>query len=108
MGGDAPPVMRRTIREADGWYGWGFDLEATAERVRVLRETATRVARREGLGPLEITITPPGDIDAREAGRYAELGVSRINLMLPWDPPAGGLPRFFAETVAPLVDPQSA
>ena len=44
------------------------------------------------------------DIDASEAGRYAALGVSRMNLMLPWRPPDGGLPRFFAETVAPLVD----
>lgn len=108
MGGDAPPVMRRTIREADGWYGWGLDLEEAARRLEILRETAARVPRGDDLGPLEVTITPPGDIDASEARRYAELGVSRINLMLPWDPPDGGLPRFFAETIAPLVDLQSA
>ena len=29
MGGYAPAVMRRTIREADGWYGWGLDVDAT-------------------------------------------------------------------------------
>jgi probable F420-dependent oxidoreductase len=108
MGGYAPPVMRRTVREADGWYGWGLDLDDTARRLEILRETAARVPRGEGFGPLEITITPPDDIDASEARRYAELGVSRINLMLPWRPPEGGLPRFFAETVAPLVDPQDA
>ena len=108
MGGYAPVVMRRTVREADGWYGWGLDLDETARRLEILRETAARVPRGDDLGPLEITITPPGNIDASEAGRYAELGVSRVNLMLPWDLPDGGLPRFFAETVAPLVDLQSA
>ena len=64
MGGYAPPVMRRTIREADGWYGWGLDVDETARRLEILRETATHVPRGEGLGPLEITITPPGDIEA--------------------------------------------
>lgn len=103
MGGYAPPVMRRTIREADGWYGWGLDLEATAERVEILRETASRVPRGDGLGPLEITITPPTAIDADQVARYAALGVSRINLMLPWSLPDGGLARFFEEAVAPLI-----
>ena len=64
----------------------------TARRLEVLRETATHVPRGEGLGPLEITITPPRDIDASEASRYAELGVSRINLMLPWDRPTAAFP----------------
>lgn len=108
MGGYAPAVMRRTVRLADGWYGWGLDLEETEQRLRILRETAAGVPRGDGLGPLEITITPPGDIDVSEAERYAELGVSRINLMLPWDLSDGGLPRFFEETVAPLVDLRSA
>ena len=40
--------------------------------------------------------------------RYAELGVSRINLMLPWDLPDDGLARFFDGVVAPLVDRQGA
>jgi probable F420-dependent oxidoreductase len=108
MGGYAPVVMRRTVREADGWYGWGLDLEATERRIEILRETADRVPRGEGLGPLEITITPPGEVNASEVERYAELGVSRINLMLPWTLPDGGLTRFFDEAVAPLVDLQRA
>ncbi|HEX5903703.1 MAG TPA: LLM class F420-dependent oxidoreductase [Actinomycetota bacterium] len=102
MGGYAAPVMRRTIREADGWYGWGMDLDATGRRLAELRETASRVPRGEGLGPLEITITPPGDVDLETAARYAALGVDRLNLMLPWEP--GRLDNFFERVVQPLVD----
>jgi len=102
MGGYAAPVMRRTIREADGWYGWGMDLDATGRRLAELRETASRVPRNEGLGPLEITITPPGDVDVETAARYAALGVDRLNLMLPWE--SGRLDSFFERVVQPLVD----
>jgi probable F420-dependent oxidoreductase len=103
MGGYAPPVMRRTVREADGWYGWGLDLEATARRVDVLRETASRVPRGEGLRPLEITITPPGDVDVQTAARYAALGVDRLNLMLPWHAGRDDVDGFFERVVQPLL-----
>ena len=110
MGGYAPPVMRRTVRQADGWYGWGMDLDATEHRLDVLRETASRVPRGEGLGRLEITITPPGDVDVATAARYAALGVDRLNLMLPWDTGSGGLEEYFERVVQPLVvaDPAPA
>jgi probable F420-dependent oxidoreductase len=108
MGGYAPVVIRRTIREADGWYGWGLDLAATARRLEILRETAVRVPRGAGLGPLEITITPPRDVDPAEAERYAELGVSRLNLALPWELDRADLARYFDAVVAPLVDLQRA
>jgi probable F420-dependent oxidoreductase len=104
MGGYAPPVMRRTIREADGWYGWGLDLEAAARRLDVLRETASRVPRGEGLGPLEITITPPGDVGVEVAARYAALGVDRLNLMLPWGAGTDDVEGFFERVVQPLVE----
>lgn len=106
MGGYAPAVMRRTIREADGWYGWGLDVAATTRRVEILREAADRVPRGAGLGPLEITITPPADVDVATAERYSELGVSRLNLMLPWNLGDGGLRRFFGTVIEPLVDLQ--
>ena len=101
MGGYAPPVMRRTIREADGWYGWGLDVEATAERMEILRRTADEVPRGEDLGPLEVTITPPGPVDVEEAERYAALGVERLTLMLPRY--LGGLAAFFDTVVEPLL-----
>jgi probable F420-dependent oxidoreductase len=103
IGGYAPAVMRRAVRSADGWYGWGLDPEATARRQRLLRETADHVPRGEGLGRLEITITPPGDVDVPTAWRYAELGVDRMNLMLPWRADVPTLTAFFDRVVRPLV-----
>jgi probable F420-dependent oxidoreductase len=107
MGGYAPPVMRRTIRDADGWFGWGMDLDATARRLEILEEAASRVPRREGLGPLEITITPPGDVDVATAARYAALGVDRLNLQLPWGATPGDLDAYFEGVVRPLVEAEA-
>jgi probable F420-dependent oxidoreductase len=104
IGGYAPPVMRRTIREADGWYGWGLDLDATARRLEILHETAALVPRGTGLRELEITITPPAEVDRSIARRYEDLGVHRLNLMLPWDVGEAGLARYFETSVAPMVD----
>lgn len=103
MGGYAPAVMRRTIREADGWFGWGLDLGATRRRLEVLRATAEEVPRGDGLGRLEISITPPGDVDVATAERYAELGVDRLNLMLPWDLGGSELSGFFEKVIEPLM-----
>jgi probable F420-dependent oxidoreductase len=104
VGGYAPAVMRRAVRDADGWYGWGLDHRATARYMALLRAATRQVARREDLGPLEITITPPGDVDVATAADYADLGVGRLNLMLPWEPPEGGLASFFGRVVRPLVE----
>jgi probable F420-dependent oxidoreductase len=107
MGGYAPPAMRRTIREAAGWFGWGLDLDATARRMEILRETASRVPRGEGLGPLEITIAPPGDVDVVTAARYAALGVDRLNLQLPWRATPDDLESYFDGVVRPLVEAET-
>ena len=107
MGGYAPAVLRRTVREADGWYGWGLDPGATARYVATLREIEARVGRGEGLGALEITVTPPEAVDPTEAAAYEELGVDRLNLMLPWSADDDGIARFFDEIVSPLVHAQA-
>ena len=104
IGGYAPAVLRRAVRDADGWYGWGLDLAATARYVASLRSAAAEVARRADLGLLEITITPPGDVGVATAASYSDLGVHRLNLMLPWRPPEGGLASFFDRVVRPLVE----
>jgi probable F420-dependent oxidoreductase len=104
MGGYAPPVMRRAVREADGWYGWGLDLDATIRHQALLEETAARVPRGDGLGPLEVTITPPGDVDVATARRYADIGVDRLNLMLPWGADEPELAAFFDRVMRPLVE----
>lgn len=107
MGGYAPAVMRRTIREADGWYGWGLDLDATERRLEVLRDTAKGTPRREGLGELEVTITPPNEVDLATAKRYEDLGVYRLNLMLPWGFGESELTGFFEDVVQPLIGLQA-
>lgn len=107
MGGYAPPVMRRTIREADGWFGWGLDLDAAARRLEILRETASTVPRGDGLGPLEISITPPADVDVETAARYAALGVDRLNLALPWQATPDDLDGYFDRVVRPLVEAET-
>jgi len=104
LGGYAPAVLRRAVREADGWYGWGLDPGATARYLAALREIEAQIGRGEGLGALEVTVTPPEVVDPAGAAVYEELGVDRLNLMLPWSTDDGGIPGFFEGVVAPLVD----
>ena len=108
MGGYAPSVLRRTVRVADGWYGWGLDLDSTARYVATLRQIEAEAGRGEGLGALEISVTPPpGVVDPASAAHYAQLGVDRLNLMLPWATDDGDPAAFFEGVVAPLVDATS-
>jgi probable F420-dependent oxidoreductase len=78
IGGHSPAAYRRAVQAGNGWHGWDLDLAKTAEALAALRETATRAERPAGLGPLEITITPPGTPDVDTARRYADLGVHRL------------------------------
>jgi len=104
MGGYAPAVMARVVREADGWYGWGLEPDAVRPYLTALAEAGERERRRDGLGRVEITVTPPGDVDVRGAEGYAAIGVDRLNLMLPWSADGPRLSVFFEEVVGPLVD----
>jgi probable F420-dependent oxidoreductase len=103
IGGYAPPVIRRTVRDADGWYGWGLDLAAAARYIAALQLAHEDVTRREGLGPLEITITPPEDVDPATASAYSDLGVDRLNIALPWHVREDTVAAYFERAVAPLV-----
>ena len=81
VGGMSPPALRRAVAQGDGWYGFFQDLEATEKIVAALEETAKSTERREGLGRLTISITPPGPVDADTAKRFEDLGVDRLILM---------------------------
>jgi probable F420-dependent oxidoreductase len=81
VGGMSAPALRRAVAQGDGWYGFFQNVEGTAAMLRNLEEAAKQVERPAALGKLEITITPPGPIDADTASQYQDLGVDRIVLM---------------------------
>lgn len=83
MGGSAPAVLRRTIEEANGWYGFALNLEETAALLAQLREVAQRYPRPASLGELEISVAPHVPLDKDTAMRFAELGVHRLILIPP-------------------------
>jgi probable F420-dependent oxidoreductase len=89
-GGRAPAVIRRTIEQASGWYGFALDLEETAHILAQLREAAERYQRPASLGKLEISIAPRIPIEKETAQRFAELGVHRLIFIPPFakDAPA--------------------
>ena len=81
VGGMSPAAYRRAVAHGNGWYGFFQSLDATAAALRGLEEAARRVERPAPLGPLEITITPPGPVDLDTVKRYEGLGVSRLVLV---------------------------
>jgi len=81
VGGMSDAGLRRAVRQGNGWYGFFQDLEATARCLRGLEEAARQVERPTELGRLEISITPPGPVDADTAKRFEDLGVDRLILM---------------------------
>jgi probable F420-dependent oxidoreductase len=83
VGGSAPVVLRRAIEQANGWYGFGLDLEETAALLAQLRQAAQRYQRPAWLGGLEISVAPRVPLDRDTALRFAELGVHRLILIPP-------------------------
>ena len=82
IGATSPPAWRRTVRRANGWYGFALDPDATARCLAGLEAAGQRVARPAALGPLEISVTPPPGIPDRDTlQRYADLGVQRLVLL---------------------------
>ncbi len=77
-GGRAPAVIRRTIEQANGWYGYAYDLDEAAVAISQIREAAKRYHRPASLGELEISIAPRIPIDKETAQRFADLGVHRL------------------------------
>ena len=100
VGGGTPPAYRRAVTQGHGWYGFGLDVETTRKRVGALQEAAKTSPRPKELGPLEISVTPPGyDVpDRATIEAYTAAGVHRLILrpQPTLDPPA--LERFATET----------
>jgi probable F420-dependent oxidoreductase len=100
VGGGTPPAYRRAVGQGHGWYGFGLDVETTRKRVSALQEAAKTTKRPAELGPLEISVTPPGyDVpDRATIDAYAQAGVHRLILRPQPTMDAAALERFASET----------
>jgi probable F420-dependent oxidoreductase len=76
FGGKSGYAFSRTARLGNGWFGYGLDLDATANCISGIRAACEKHAR--NFDQLEISITPKGELDLDLAHRYAELGVARL------------------------------
>ena len=83
VGGHSLAAFRRSVEQARGWYGFGLDPERTAAAMAGLRRAAAHCARSPELGRLEISVTPPTDVERDVAQQYADLGVDRLILRPP-------------------------
>jgi probable F420-dependent oxidoreductase len=81
VGGHSRAAHRRTVRHANGWYGFALDREATVRNLDSLREEA-RTAGRD-MGELTITVSPTERLDPDVVRDYAELGVDRLAILPP-------------------------
>jgi probable F420-dependent oxidoreductase len=105
VGGHTAGAYRRSVEQANGWYGFGLDLEQTAASLAGLRTAAAQHSRPVSLGALEISVTPPATtaVDPELAQRYAELGVHRLILRSPRNAPAAALKQFVSQVGNTLV-----
>ena len=103
MGGRALAVLRRTVEQAHGWYGYALDLEETAKLLAELRDAARRYQRPTELGELEISVAPRIPIDRDTAQRFAELGVHRLILIPPREMDAPALERWVTTVGETLI-----
>jgi probable F420-dependent oxidoreductase len=86
VGGYAPASYKRAVRRGHGWYGFDLDPAAARRAIDGLHRAAAEVDRPTTLGPLEISVTPPGrcEINATLVEEYRSLGVSRLVVHPPW------------------------
>ncbi|MFE9577055.1 TIGR03619 family F420-dependent LLM class oxidoreductase [Nocardia sp. NPDC006044] len=72
---------RRAVTLANGWYGFGLDLNQTRAHLENLAAAGRKYERPAELGRLEITVTPAGPVDRDTVAQYAALGVDRLVLL---------------------------
>ncbi len=80
VGGMSRAAAQRAARRGNGWYGFFTAPEIVARCLGWIREAVDAGERPDGLGPLEISVTPPPrpGLDLDLVKRYAELGVHRV------------------------------
>ena len=83
FGGMTPQAFQRSVTHANGWYGFGLDVDGTKKCLDGLQEAQKNNDRPNALGKLEISVTPIGRIDLDTAKRFADIGVDRLVLLPP-------------------------
>jgi probable F420-dependent oxidoreductase len=78
VGGHSPAALARAVRIGHGWFGWLTQLDQTRELIRQLNELVEAQPRPAMLGPLEITVAPPGAVTPDVVEAYDRIGVSRL------------------------------
>ena len=76
FGGKSSYAFGRTARLGNGWFGYGLDLEATANCINGIRTACSGIGR--SFDEVEISITPKGELTSNLAHRYQDLGVRRL------------------------------
>jgi len=76
FGGKSIYAFRRTARLGDGWFGYGLDLEATANCISGIRAACLQHGRE--FEQVEISVTPKAEVDVDLAHHYEALGVARL------------------------------
>ena len=82
IGGASPAAMRRTVTHGNGWYGFALDVANTAKAVEALTLAQARFTRPQGLGDIELSLTPPKPPTRAMMEDYAALGINRLIPML--------------------------
>ena len=103
VGGRAPGALRRTVEQANGWYGFALDLDETSSLLVQLKEAATRYQHPASLGELEISVAPRVPLDKPTAQRFVELGVHRLILIPPRGMDAPALEQWISTVGETLV-----
>jgi probable F420-dependent oxidoreductase len=85
VGGASRAALKRAVLQAQGWYGFALDAAGTREVLARLRDLTDQHERPASLGPLEISLTPRGRLDAASIEEFAAMGVHRLIPMLPQD-----------------------
>jgi probable F420-dependent oxidoreductase len=101
VGGTSPSAFQRAVLRGNGWYGFLRDVATAKADLAGLAAARSEVPRPAALGALEISITPPPQLEEGTAGAYAELGVDRLILLPPGRGEDDALR--FIEQMEPLV-----
>lgn len=103
IGGLSEESYRRAIRQGNGWFGFGLDLEDSKRAVAALREAAGKYSRPAELGELEITVAPKVPVTKSIAQKFSEIGVHRLNLIPPQDADASVAEKFIDTAESTLI-----